>query len=83
MPTWSSPTYPVKVGRPDDLWWVSNIKSKTVVKFQGAWKTLVSPQEDFLAACSVVLRGGYNYELSEDLATELRAAGFTDYVIGD
>lgn len=80
MPIWNSPTFRVKTGKPYDLWFDVIDKSKTVVKFQGNWRTVVTPQEDFLAACDVVLRGGFVIEISEELASELRAAGFTDYV---
>jgi uncharacterized protein with NAD-binding domain and iron-sulfur cluster len=80
MPIWNSPTYRVKTGKPHDLWFDVIDKTKTVVKFQGNWRTLVSPQEDFLNACDVVLRGGFVIEISEELATELSEAGFADYI---
>jgi len=82
MPTWRGPTYPVKTGLPYDIWWESTTKSKTVVKYQGAWKTLVSPTEDYLAACEVVLRGGFIIDLTPELSTELIDAGFSDYITG-
>lgn len=67
-------------GRPNDLWFVSFPIGKTVVKKDGAWRTVMTPQGDFLDQCDVVLRGGYTIEISDDLADELTAAGFGDYV---
>lgn len=83
MPTWRGPTYPVKTGLPYDIWWETTAKSKTVVKFQGAWRTLVSPTEDFLATCEVVLRGGYVIPITDELSTELITAGFSENITGD
>lgn len=83
MPRFIGPTQKVKVGRPADIWWDSRPMSKTVIKKDGAWRTVVSPQEDFLASCQVVLRGGYVNEISAELAAELTAAGYGDYIVED
>lgn len=77
---WRGPTLTYKFGRPDDLWFVSFPIGKTVVKKDGAWRTVMTPQGDFLKECEVVLRGGYDIEISDDLATELTAAGFGEYI---
>lgn len=82
MPFFNSPPLPRKAGRRHEIWWVSNSLGQTVVKVNGTWRTVVSPSEDFLAACSVVLRGGYVHEISDDLAAELTTAGYGDYISG-
>ena len=82
MPTWRGPTYEVKTGRRYDIWYESQSKSKTVVKVADSWKTLVSPTEDFLATCEVVLRGGFVIPITDELSTELAAAGFSQYITG-
>jgi hypothetical protein len=83
MPVFRGPQIQVKRGRPDDLWFVSYPKSRTVVKYQGAWRSVMSPQEDFLNACDVVLRGGFVHEISTDLATELTTAGYGEFISED
>ena len=80
MPVFRGPVLIYKPGRPDDLWFVSQKIGKTVVKKDGAWRTVMNPQGDFLDACQVVLRGGYTHQISSDLAAELTAAGFGQYV---
>lgn len=80
MPTFRSPSVFRRVGKPEALWWVGVEQSKTVVKYGDTWKTVMSPSEDFLAACSVVLRGGYVTKISDALASELTAAGYGAYV---
>ncbi len=40
----------------------------------------MTPQGDFLAQCDVVLRGGFDIEITDELATELTAAGFSQYI---
>lgn len=82
MPLFTSPTYRKKNGRPDDLWFTGVTVAKTVVKHNGTWKTLTSPTEDFLADCSIVLRGGYTHEISQALAAELTVAGYGDQISG-
>lgn len=69
-----------KRGRPDPLWFTSWKIGQTVVKKDGAWRTVMTPQGDFLAECDVVLRGGYDIEISDDLAVELASAGYSDYI---
>jgi len=83
MPIFRGPDVRVKRGRPDDLWFVSYPKSRTVIKQNGAWRTVSTPQEDFLATCEVVLRGGYVHEISDDLATELTSAGYGEFISED
>jgi len=82
MPFFASPPLWRKAGRSSDLWWVSNPLGQTVVKADGQWRTVVSPSEDFLATCEVVLRGGYQHEISDALAADLTAAGYGDYITG-
>jgi len=77
---WRGPTLTYKRGRPDDLWFTSWPIGKTVVKKDGTWRTIMTPQGDFLEQCDVVLRGGYDIEITDDLATELTAAGFGEYI---
>lgn len=83
MPVFRGPTIDVKFGRNQDLWFVSYPKPKTVVKIQGQWKTVMTPQEDFLATCDVVLRGGYVHNISPELAAELSSAGFAEFISED
>lgn len=81
MPSlWRGPTLTYKRGRPDPLWFTSFPIGKTVVKKDGAWRTVMTPQGDFLEQCEVVLRGGLDIEISDELATELTDAGFGEYV---
>lgn len=82
MPTFDSPKLWRKAGRSSELWFVSNPLGQTVVKVNDQWRTVVSPSEDFLATCQVVLRGGYNHDISPALAAELTAAGYGEYVSG-
>lgn len=77
---WRGPKLNVKRGRPNELWFTSIDVGQTVVKKDGQWRTLMTPQSDFLATCDVVLRGGYTIEITDDLADELTAAGFGQYV---
>lgn len=77
---WRGPTLQYELGRPNDLWFVSFPIGKTVVKKDGAWRTVMTPQGDFLDQCEVVLRGGMDIEISDELATELTGAGFGEYV---
>ena len=77
---WNGPTLKYERGRPDPLWFTSFPIGKTVVKKDGAWRTVMTPQGDFLDQCEVVLRGGYDIEISDELATELTAAGFGEYI---
>jgi hypothetical protein len=83
MPMFKSPVQNVKFGRDFELWFVTNPKPKTVVKFQGQWKTVFSPAEDFLAQCEVVLRGGFTHKIEQSLADELSAAGFAEFISED
>lgn len=83
MPKFRGPTIPFKFGRPDDLWFVSFPLSKTVVKQGGTWKTVMTPQGDYLKTCEIVLRGGYVHDISQDLADELTTAGYGDYISED
>ena len=77
---WRGPTLEVKRGRPDPLWWTSWYDAKTVVKKDGQWLTIMTPQGDFLAQCDVVLRGGFDIQITDELATELTTAGFSQYI---
>ena len=83
MPVFNSPVMNVKFGRDFDLWFVTNPKPKTVVKFQGEWKAVYAPAEDFLAQCEFVFRGGYTHKIEQWLADELTAAGFGEFISED
>lgn len=84
MPKFVGPVQKVRIGRElSELWWDYRPMSKTVVKKDGLWKTVVSPHEDFLASCEVVLRGGFVNDITPELATELTAAGFGQYIVED
>lgn len=80
MPVFRGPYLVAKPGRPHDLWFVSQRIGKTVVKKGGQWRTVMTPQEDFLATCDVVLRGGMTHVITSGLASELTAAGFGEYI---
>lgn len=80
MPVFRAPTIDVQIGKPEELWWVTRPMSKTLVKYQGQWRWVQSPQEDFLATCEVVLRGGYVHQISNSLAADLEFNGFGDYI---
>jgi len=81
MPRFVNPTYEYKIGLPHDLYFVGYPVAKSVVKHNGAWKTVVVPREDFLAQCTEVLRGGFDHQITPQLAAELIAAGYGEYVV--
>lgn len=80
MPVFRGPVLLYKPGHPEPLWFITQHIGKTVVKKDGSWRTVMTPQEDFLATCDVVLRGGMTHPISEALAAELTAAGYGDYI---
>ena len=43
------PTYRYKLGRPNDLWFVSYPIGKSVIKNNGTWSTVVVPKDSDLA----------------------------------
>lgn len=49
----------------------------TVVKRNGVWQTVRNRRQDWLDACDVVLRGGYENEVTSAQRLELIAAGYT------
>jgi hypothetical protein len=75
-----APTYRYKLGRPNDLWFVSYPKGKTVIKRNGVWSTVITPQDSFLQECERALRGGYEEPITDAEAVELTAAGYGDYI---
>jgi hypothetical protein len=77
------PTYRYKLARPEELWFVSYPIGKTVIKRNGAWSTIVAPQNSFLDDCDRVLRGGYENVITDAEAAELTAAGYGDYVFDE
>jgi hypothetical protein len=77
------PTYRYKIGRPHDLWFVSYPVGKTVVKKDGAWSTIMVPQNSDLATYQRVLRGGYDNVITDAEAAELTAAGYGDYIFNE
>ena len=83
MPIFRGPTYRYKLGRPNDLWFVSYPIGKTVVKRNGVWSTVISPQDSFLQESERALRGGYEEPITEAEAAELTAAGYGDYVFNE
>lgn len=80
MPKFNNPTYQYKLGRDEELWWVGYPVAKDVAKKNGVWKTYLSMTPEFVATCEVVLRGGFLNEISEELADELVAAGYGEFV---
>ena len=74
------PTMRIKLGMENDLWFVSYPWSKTVVKKNGVWSTIVSPQDSSLKDYDRVLRGGYQNPITDAEAAELTAAGYGDYI---
>jgi hypothetical protein len=75
------PTMRIKLGRNNDLWFVSYPWGKTVVKQDGNWTTIVSPQDSSLDDYDRVLRGGYDNPITDAEADELTAAGYGDYIV--
>jgi hypothetical protein len=76
-----NPTYQYKLGRDEELWWVGYGIAKSLVKKDGKWKLLVGESPEFTATCEVYLRGGFRNEITEELAAELVAAGYGDYIV--
>jgi hypothetical protein len=83
MPIFNGPTMTTQPGRPEELWFVKQKIGKTVLKNGGVWRTVMTPQEDYMATCEVVLRGGYVHHITDELATELTAAGYGEYITED
>jgi len=54
-----------------------HLSGATVVKRAGVWRTVRNKRQDWLDACDVVLRGGYENEVTAQQRTELLAAGYT------
>lgn len=75
------PAMTIKLGRGEDLWFVSYPWAKTVVKKNGTWSTIVSPQDSSLEDYDRVLRGGYENPITEEEAAELTAAGYGEYIV--
>lgn len=75
------PTMRIKLGRGEDLWFVSYPWGKTVVKQSGTWSTIVSPQDSTLDSYQRVLRGGYDEPITDAEAAELTAAGYGEYIV--
>ena len=75
------PTMTIKLGLQYDLWFVSYPWGKTVVKKNGTWSTIVSPQDSSLADYDKVLRGGYDNPITDSEAAELTAAGYGEYIV--
>ena len=82
MPLFTSPTVRRQNNRGEELWFTGVTVAKTVVKKDGAWRTMVSPTPEYLNTCDVVMRGGYVHNISQTLADELTAAGYGDYISG-
>jgi hypothetical protein len=80
MPKFRGPVLTYKPGRPEDLWFVSMPIGKTVIKKDGQWRTVMSPVDEFLQTCEVVLRGGFVHDIDDELAADLTAAGFGEYI---
>lgn len=80
MPRFNNPTWDYKLGRGEELWFVSYPIAKDVVKKDGVWKTYVALTPEFIQTCEVVLRGGFRHEISTELADELVAAGYGEFV---
>lgn len=74
------PTYRYKLGRPNDLWFVSYPIGKSVIKNNGTWSTVIVPKDSDLATYQRVLRGGYDNVITDAEAAELTAAGYGDYI---
>lgn len=52
-------------------------RGDTVVKRGGVWQTVRNRRQDWLDDCDVVLRGGYENEVTSTQRAELVAAGYT------
>ena len=58
-----------------ELTW--HLAGSTVVKRAGVWRTVRNKRQEWLDACDVVFRGGYENEVTPQQRTELLAAGYT------
>ncbi len=52
----------------------------TVVKLDGEYNEFIYTDEDTLALCEKVYRGGHEYTISDEDAQELIDAGYEDYL---
>ena len=52
----------------------------TIIKYDGEYLEMLYPDEDSLALCDKVYRGGHEYEISDEDAQELIDAGYEDYL---
>lgn len=85
MPTFTPPTRLVGVrlgkGRPIDRFLFARLKTPvglTVVKRDGFYKQFISPDPDVdLAGADAVYFGGHTYQITQDEADSLTAAGYT------
>jgi hypothetical protein len=50
---------------------------KTLVKRDGVWMLVRNKRQDWLDDCDVVLRGGYDNEVTSAQKVELEALGYT------
>jgi len=75
------PSMKIKLGMSNELWFVSYPWAKTVVKKNGTWSTIVSPQDSTLSSYDRVLRGGYENPITDAEAAELTAAGYGEYIV--
>jgi hypothetical protein len=51
-------------------------RGQFVLKRDGVWETLSAATQEELDAAEVYFLGGHDYEVSEEIATELTAAGY-------
>ena len=77
------PTYRYKLGRPEELWFVSYPIAKTVIKRNGVWSTVVAPMDSVLKEAERALPGGYVNVITDEEATELTSAGYGDYIFDE
>jgi hypothetical protein len=65
------------VGREPYLELTRHLAGSTVVKRAGVWSVVRSKRQSWLDECDVVLRGGYENEVTPAQKAELESAGFT------
>ncbi len=78
------PSTSTAAGRRVDLWFVrTNRASGTLIRTNGVWEFITNPHNRRLLAADLFYRGGYNNEVTDEVALELVAAGFNSWLSGE
>lgn len=81
MPTLTTPS--VRHGDPTarGLWRFYQLyEGVSLVKLDGVWHEMLYPAQDDLILAEVYFLGGHNHTISDEMADELREAGYGDYI---